>query len=505
MKLSRQALTVLEKRYLKKDEKGHVLESPQELFQRVAHTASLNNKSQYIKFLKLLTSLEFLPNSPALMNAGTSLGQLSACFVIPVEDSLESIFEALKDMAIIQQSGGGTGFSFSNLRPKGDVVKTTHGIASGPVSFMKIFNTATEVIKQGGRRRGANMGILSVHHPDILEFIKAKVKEREFSNFNLSVAISDRFMRAVLKNKKYELVNPRTKKTVQKLKARKVFNLIAKSAWSCGDPGLIFIDEINRKHPQKYGRIQATNPCGEQPLLPYESCNLGSINLTRMLKKKDFDWKKLKETVHLSIKFLDNLISANHYPLPQIEKITKRSRKIGLGVMGWAEVLIKLNIRYNSEEALRLAEKLMRFISIEARKASKGRNATLLSIAPTGTLSLIADTTPSIEPLFALSYKKKVLGGVSLPKKFKKTEAAVTALEIAPEWHVRMQAAFQKYTDSAVSKTVNLKRSAKVKDVKKVFLLAYKLKCKGITVYRYGSLKEQVLYIEDSGCAECRV
>lgn len=477
-----------------------------------------------------MANLEFLPNSPTLMNAGTDIGQLSACFVIPIEDSLKGIFEAVKDMALIQQSGGGTGFSFSRLRPKGDVVRTTHGVASGPVSFMHVFDETTEVIKQGGKRRGANMGILSADHPDIFEFITSKRKSEVLSNFNISVAATDRFMEAVKKNGRIDLINPHTKKKVKSAKALEIFDLIVNSAWETGDPGLIFLDEINQKHPlSSLGKIEATNPCGEVPLLPYESCNLGSINLAKMLKDKDIDWPKLQETIRLAVCFLDNIIEANKYPLPQIEEQTRANRKIGLGVMGFAEMLIGLGIRYDSKEALQVAEEVMGFIKKESHQASmvlgkekgsfpnfkksawhkKGyktmRNATLTTIAPTGTISLIANCSSGIEPLFSLKFVKEVLGGVKLRKQYKPSEATVTAFEIKPEWHVRMQAAFQKFTDNAVSKTINLPKTATREDVRKAYLLAYDLKCKGITVYRYGSKPQQVLYIEDSGEPCCQI
>lgn len=506
MNLSRNALTVLERRYLLKDDAGRIIETPKGLFHRVARAVS-KGRSEEKEFFNVMSHLEFLPNSPTLMNAGTDLGQLSACFALPVEDSLESIFTTLKHMAIIQQSGGGTGFSFSRLRPRGDVVKTTHGVASGPVSFMRVYNAATDIIKQGGRRRGANMGILSVHHPDILEFITSKKKGQALSNFNISVAATDRFMRAAEEGGKYELVNPRTGKIVTYIKAKKVFDLMTEMAWKTGDPGMIFIDEINRRHPaRRFGKIEATNPCGELPLLPYESCNLGSINLTKMLKGKEIDWSKINKTVKIAMHFLNNVIDANRYPIPEIRKATLRTRKIGLGVMGFAEMLIEMGIRYDSEEALVVGEKVMSFIYSATRKASK-KNATVTTIAPTGSISLIADCSSGIEPLFAEEFVKEVLGGVRLKHKLdtKQKDAVVTAMEIAPEWHVRMQAAFQKHVDNAVSKTVNLPEKAAVEDVRKVFWLAYKLKCKGITVYRYGSRPEQVLYIEDSGCLECKI
>ena len=528
IELSKEAGIVLEKRYLLKDPLNKVVESPEGLFKRVASCVSKGSEPLFDQFYSLMSSLEFLPNSPTLMNAGTELGQLSACFVLPIKDSLSSIFGSLKDMALIQQSGGGTGFSFSDLRPKGDIVRTTHGVASGPISFISIFNAATDIIKQGGRRRGANMGVFSVDHPDIIDFIRSKEKGEALKNFNISVSVSDHFMEAVEKDRAYELKNPRTKKTTEKLKARYVFDLISRLAWKTGDPGLIFIDEINRKNPTPLsGRIEATNPCGEQPLLPYESCNLGSINLHKMLDGKGLNWEKLKKTVRLAVEFLDNVIDINHFPIPEVEEMTKANRKIGLGVMGFAEMLLELGIRYDSEEALLLAGKIMKFINEEAHKRStelaekkgsfpnfkgsrwqkKGykhlRNATLTTIAPAGSISLIADCTSGIEPVFSRTYTKKVLGVVSLTRSFNKSAALVTALEIAPSWHVRMQAAFQGYCDNAVSKTVNLPHAASVNDVKKIFLLAHKLKCKGITVYRYGSKKEQVLYTEDSGEACC--
>nr|MDO8078273.1 vitamin B12-dependent ribonucleotide reductase [Candidatus Freyarchaeota archaeon] len=563
LKLSLNATQVLEKRYLLKDDHGNVVETPSQMFHRVARTIAsadrLYDRDADIEkteavFYEVMSHLEFLPNSPTLMNAGTDIGQLSACFVLPVGDSIEEIFDALKFMALIHKSGGGTGFSFSRLRPKGDFVRSTKGVASGPVSFMRIFDTATDIIKQGGRRRGANMGILRVDHPDILEFISAKEKEGSLTNFNLSVGVTDAFMEAVEKGGDYELINPRTGKPEKKLKAATVFNLIVASAWKTGDPGMVFLDEINRHNPTPtIGQIESTNPCGEVPLLPYESCNLGSINLSRMVKNSDVDWDKLRRVVRVAVHFLDNVIDANRYPLPQIEKITKENRKIGLGVMGFAELLIQLNIPYDSNEAIRVAEKVMSFISAEARKKSeelalergsfpnfdvsvwkeKGykamRNATLTTIAPTGSISIIAGTSSGIEPLFAISFVRNVIGTQLLEVNhlFEKvakergfyslelmTEIAkkgsirdmgnipedvrrvfVTALDIDPEWHVRMQAAFQKHVDNAVSKTVNLPQEATIEDVSKIFWLAYKLKCKGITVFRYGSRTEQVLVL----------
>ncbi len=560
LKLSLNAVRVLERRYLLKDEKGNVVETPSGMFQRVAKSVAFADKNYggdveetTKRFYKAMTNLEFIPNSPTLMNAGTDIGQLSACFVLPVEDSIDGIFDALKYMALIHKSGGGTGFSFSRLRPKGDVVKSTGGVASGPVSFMRIFDVATEVIKQGGRRRGANMGILRVDHPDIIEFITAKSKEGVLSNFNISVGVTDEFMEKVERDEEYELVNPRNGEVVKTVRARDIFDLIVANAWRTGDPGLVFLDEINRKNPTpEVGVIEATNPCGEVPLLPYESCNLGSVNLSKMVHKGEVDWERLAETVRLGVHFLDNVIDVNRYPLPQVEEMTKANRKIGLGVMGFAEMLIKLDIPYDSKDAIEMARKVMLFISEEARaksvelgeergsfpnfersiwagKYSAMRNATVTSIAPTGTISIIAGTSSGIEPLFAVAFVRNVIGTrlvevnplfeeVARKRGFYSRELMmkiakagtlqnvddipddvkrvfVTALDIDPEWHVRMQAAFQEYVDNAVSKTVNLPYSATLEDVRRVFMLAYKLKCKGITVYRYGSKREQVLYL----------
>ncbi|NQE04853.1 Vitamin B12-dependent ribonucleoside-diphosphate reductase [ANME-1 cluster archaeon GoMg1] len=722
LKLSLNAMEVLKRRYLLKNELEEVIETPSQMFERVAKAIarvelSYGKSKEEVKeierrFYLLMCNLEFLPNSPTLMNAGTELGQLAACFVLPVEDSIDRIFGAVKNMALIHKSGGGTGFSFSRLRPKEDVVKSTGGVASGPVSFMRVFDVATDVIKQGGKRRGANMGILNADHPDILEFIRAK-ERGEFANFNTSVAVTDEFMHAVERNKEYGLVNPRTKGEVRKIKAHEVFNEIVTYAWKTGDPGIVFMDEINRHNPiPAVGKIEATNPCltadtwvmtaegprqieeligkkfvaivngeewessedgffetgvkpvyklktaegfelrltadhlvmkveritrykvetqwsnagdlkpgdkikmnrerfvasveevvpdgvekvydvkipginafdangfvvhncGEQPLLPYDSCNLGSINVSKFVEtgEGEIDWERLREVVWISVRFLDDVIDVNRYPLPEIEKMTNANRKIGLGIMGFAELLIKLGIAYDSKDALSVGEKLMQFITNEARQCStelgleRGsfpnfelsvwnskykamRNATVTTIAPTGTISIIAGCSSGIEPIFAVAFVRNVMGGMlEINKLFEEiakergfyskeliTEIAkcgsvqdidgvpgdikgifVTALDISPEWHVQMQAAFQKYTDNAVSKTVNLPSDATWGDVKKVFLLAYKLNCKGITIYRYGS-KEQVLsldipklMLEEYVCAdseytgECRI
>ncbi|HEY82240.1 MAG TPA: adenosylcobalamin-dependent ribonucleoside-diphosphate reductase [Dehalococcoidia bacterium] len=563
LKLSVNAIKVLERRYLLRDEEGNIKETPAQLFRRVARTVAAvetnfdpaaDVKELEQAFFELMSHLEFLPNTPTLMNAGAPLGQLSACFVLPVEDSIVDIFETLKHMAIIHQSGGGTGFSFSHLRPKGDIVRSTKGVASGPVSFMKIFDAATAVMKQGGKRRGANMGILGAHHPDIVEFVLAKSDGTSLSNFNISVAVTDEFMELASQGRKWPLVNPRTGREVQSINARELLDMIVDNAWRTGDPGLIFLDEINRHNPTpQLGYLEATNPCGELPLLPYESCNLGSINLARMVSDGEIDWQKLGRVVHLAVHFLDNVIEANVFPLPQIEEITRRgNRKIGLGVMGFADALLKMGIPYNSEAGLETAERIIKFISEEARQASaelaarrgvfpnfagsihdrpngpRLRNATVLSIAPTGTISIIAGCSSGIEPLFALAFVRNVMEGTRLlevnptfeqvarergffsPELMEQVakqgtlreiggipedvrRVFVTDWDIAPEWHVRMQAVFQKYTDNSVSKTINLPPQATPEDIRRIYTLAHELKCKGITIYRYGSKKQQVL------------
>ena len=561
LKLPLNTLLVLKKRYLQKDDEKNVIETPREMFQRVTRSVSAGEshfKSKWSreevekKFFRMMTDFEFLPNSPTLMNAGTSIGQLSACFVLPVEDSIEGIFDALKNMAKIHQTGGGTGFDFSRLRPRGDLVASTKGEASGPVSFMSIFNQATGVIVQGGRRRGANMGILRCDHPDIVDFVEAKIEEGAFSNFNLSVAVTDEFMEAVKKNRKFDLVNPRTRKAARSIKARVLFDLIVYSAWRTGDPGLIFIDEINRRNPTpKLGRIEATNPCGEIPLLPNESCNLASVNLSKFVRNGSLEWDRLAEVIQWGVRFLDDVIEVNKYPLPQIQEMTFANRKIGLGVMGFADMLIKLGIPYNQEAAVRMASSVMRFFHQESLKASqllarergvfpnhrksvfprkniRMRHATVNTVAPTGTISIIAGCSSGIEPLFALSFVRNVLSGrrlyeihslfeeelrfrnlyskeilaevgkvgsiqdiKQLPAELRKV--FVTTFDVPPEQHLRIQAAFQRYTDNSVSKTINLPFDSTVEDVRKNYLMAHELKCKGITIYRYGTKKNQVL------------
>lgn len=564
--LTPHAIKILERRYLKKDSQGRVIETPEEMFWRVARNIAeaehlykcpISQEALSEIFFRMMASFDFLPNSPCLMNAGRELQQLSACFVLPIEDSLESIFETVKQTALIHQSGGGTGFSFSHLRPKDDTVQSTGGMASGPISFMKVFNMATEVIKQGGTRRGANMGVLRIDHPDILEFIAIKQQPNEMENFNLSVGITREFMESYGKDGDYGLINPRTKKEVRRLRARDVMEALVKGAWETGDPGVLFLDRINEKNPTpQLGEIETTNPCGEVPLLPYEACVLGSINLSQMLKRKEKGWEvdfeKIRNTVRNAVHFLDNVIDVNQYPLPQITQMTKGNRKVGLGVMGLAHFLIRLGIPYSSRKALEVAKGVMSFIQSQARERSmelaemrgvfpnyKGsiydqpggmrlRNATLTSIAPTGTLSLLANCSSGIEPLFAIQYIRRALEEMEIPiidplfleygeeMKFLNPEILqslsegatlqeltqvpkevkelfVTTFEISPEWHIKMQAAFQEYTDNAVSKTINFPRDATQEDVRKAFLLAYQEGCKGITVYRSGSKRGQVL------------
>ena len=572
LKLPLNTILVLERRYLKKDEKGQAIESTSQMFRRIAKSIA-EVERQYGKtdaqianyeneFYQLMTNLEFIPNSPTLMNAGTMFKQLSACFVLPIEDSIESIFDTLKAAAIIHKTGGGTGFSFSRLRPKRDIVRTTGGVASGAISFARIYDTATEVMKQGGRRRGANMGVLQVDHPEIMDFIVAKEREGVLRNFNLSVAATDKFMKAVEEDRDFALINPRNLQTVETLKARAIWNLLIMMAWKNGEPGIIFLDTINRHNPTpKLGRMEATNPCGEQPLLPYESCNLGSIDVSKFAAEDGkIDWERLRKTVRLAVRFLDNVIDANVYTLPEIEKTTKGNRKIGLGVMGFADMLIKMGIQYNTEEGLETGETLMKFINTEARKTSvelgkeKGnfpnfsesiwakqfktmRNATVTTIAPTGTISIIANCSQGIEPLFAIVYIREVAESFGrslvevnplfesiavregfyseeLMKKIaKKTSIQdveeipervrhlfVVAHNMQAEWHIRMQATFQKHTDNAVSKTTNFPNSATPDDIDKTYWLAYTLGCKGVTVYRHGSREKQILRpIESEG------
>ncbi len=562
--LSLNALKVLEKRFLRKDSEGSLLETPSQMFKRVASNIAQADTfyggdvlATTEKFYERMRKLEFLPNTPTLMNAGTQVQQLVASFVLPVEDSIESIFDALKYAAIVHKTGGGTGFSFSKLRPKHDVIVTSQGQSTGPTAFMRLFDAATNIIKEGGAQRGANIGILRVDHPDVLEFIHLKADGKSFTNFNLSVGVTDTFMEAVLNDREYSIINPRTKQPVTTLSARGVFDNIIALAWQRGDPGLVFLDKINQQNPLiGLGEIEATDPCGDQPLMPFESAPLGAINLLSCVRHDDFDWDKLRMLVHDAVHFLDNVIDVNKYPLPEIEKASKASRKIGVGVMGFADVLYHLGIPYNSEEGLSWAERIMKFVKEEAIAKSialaeqRGtfpawqdstfaqrnlplRNAGLITIAPTGTVSMIADVSPSLEPNFAISFVKNVMGDTDLVyvnKVFSKIakkrgfysdqlmreiadrggiqhipaipddtkRVFITAQEISPEWHIRMQAAFQKHTDNAISKTINFAADASLQEVSQGFMLAYKLGCKGLTVYRDKSLDQQVINIAHS-------
>lgn len=574
--LSENAVKVLERRYLKRDEEGILLEKPGDMFIRVAgNIASAEKKygktEEEVKevekqFFDIMADLDFLPNSPTLMNAGKELQQLAACFVLPVGDSMNAIFEALKETALIQKSGGGVGYSFSNIRPKNDVVLSTKGVSSGPISFMTVFNAATDTIKQGGTRRGANMGILRVDHPDILDFITSKENNEKLTNFNISVGVTEKFMKAVENDDEYEIINPRTKEVVDRYRAKEVFGKIVDHAWKNGDPGIIFLDRLNKDNPTpNQGQIESTNPCGEQPLLPYEACNLGSINLAHMVKEeegiKKVDYDRLKNVTYTAVRFLDDVIDMSRYPLEKISKMAHGNRKIGLGVMGYADLLIILGIPYDSEEALELAQKIMSFIQDESKNASrelakekgifpnfKGsvydspdgyeiRNATTTTIAPTGTLSIIADCSSGVEPIFAISFVKNVMDNDRLveindyfeelankegfyskelmekiaekgnlkdieevPSRYRRV--FITAHEISPIWHVRTQAAFQKFVDNAVSKTVNFSNDATVQDVENVYMLAYRLGCKGITIFRDKSRGTQVLEVEGKKKAE---
>ena len=559
LSLSENALKVLQKRYLGKDEGGVVRENPEQMFRRIADAiASSNSQVSEREFLaeeyyRFMASLDFLPNSPTIMNAGRPLGQLSACFVLPVGDSMPEIFDTVKATALIHQTGGGTGFSFSRLRPKGAVVRSTGGQASGPVSFMKVINASTDAIKQGGTRRGANMGILRIDHPDILEFIDCKMDLTQVTNFNISVAITDVFMKAVKEDGEYDLIAPHNGEVVGRLRARDVFDKIAHNAWANGEPGLFFIDTANRANPTpSRWTYEATNPCGEQVLGPYESCNLGSINLERHVRsngtgKSEVDWERLAHSVYLAVRFLDNVVDANRFPIPELAAVNQGTRRIGLGIMGFARLLMRLEIPYDSEEGLEMAEKVMAFIRDEAERTSQDlakvhgpfpyfedigtrkRNSHLLTIAPTGTISMIADTSSGCEPEFSIIWYKNVMDGTHLPYTLEMFEVVArregfwsdglaekivanhgscrglsevpekwqrvfaTAHDIAPRWHVRMQAAFQKYIDAAVSKTINLPQEATVEDVEDSYLLSFELGCKGITVYRDGSRHNQVL------------
>jgi ribonucleoside-diphosphate reductase alpha chain len=569
-KISDNALKVLAKRYLLKGESGEVVETPEDMFQRIArNVASVDHfhndrdaEKEEKEFHRMMRALEFLPNSPTIMNAGTRMQQLAACFVIPVGDSIEQIFDAVKFAAVIHQTGGGTGFSFSRLRPAGDIVASTGGTASGPISFMKVFDVATDAVKQGGRRRGANMGVLRVDHPDIGEFVRVKSDLKTLSNFNISVGVTDDFMDRSAQGRRLDLINPRTSGVSGSIHAGSLMDEICSLAWSTGDPGMIFLDEINRTNPTPgLGEIEATNPCGEVPLLPFEACNLGSVNLDRMLVERrgqhEIDYDKLKDTVDAGVRFLDNVIDASKYPLKQIDLIVKGNRKIGLGVMGFADMLAKLGLPYGSKGSEELAESIIRTIREQAEDSTKTigeqrgdfpnieasdfssprRNATVLSIAPTGTISMIANCSSGIEPFFALYYDKHVLDGEVLHEKnqyfFEQIKESglntdrilelmtnnwsiqgiddipddirktfVTAHDVEPARQVQMQSIFQKHVDNAVSKTINLPESSSVEDVRSIYMLAYELRCKGITVYREGTKPGQV-YTSSGRSVEC--
>jgi ribonucleoside-diphosphate reductase alpha chain len=566
LKFSTEALKILERRYLLKNSEGRIAETPKGMLCRVAKNVAQADKlygakeeevkETEEKFYQLMKDLKFLPNSPTLMNAGTRSQQLSSCFVLPIKDNMSGIFGSLKDSALIHQRGSGTGFSFSRLRPKGDSVKGSQGVAAGPVSFMKVYDKALETIKQGGVRPGANMAVLRVDHPDIIRFIEIKRDLNSLKNFNISVAVTDRFMKAVETDKEYYIINPRLEKHVGRLRARDVFAMITQNAWKTGDPGLIFIDEINKKHPVKQlGEIETTNQCGEAPLLPHEGIVLGSLNLNKFIIDNDVDWDQLKESINTAVHFLDNVIDMNSYPNKLIEEQTKMTRKFGLGIMGFADLLVKLTIKYDSEEGLEMAEKLMSFIKLSAYEMSaklaekrgvfpawkdsehykfsrRMHNATCISISPTGTISILAGASSGCEPFFAISYHKTVFGDTSLVhlnKTFEKIanergfyspelirkiassggiqsfkevpkdvrEIFVTAQDITPEWHVKMQATLQRNVDNSISKTINFPSTAAIKDVENAYLLAWKGKCKGITTYRDGSYEEQVINIGD--------
>ncbi|MBD3230585.1 MAG: adenosylcobalamin-dependent ribonucleoside-diphosphate reductase [Candidatus Lokiarchaeota archaeon] len=556
------AIKILNNRYLIKDEAGNVVEKPEEMLHRVAKNIAKADlkfdysereiKKQEKEFFKMMDNLEFLPNSPTLMNAGTTFQQLSACFVLPINDNLDSIFNTIKNTALIHQTGGGTGFNFSKLRPKNDIVRGIPS-AAGPVNFMKIYDATTDIIKQGGRRRGANMGILNCNHPDIIDFITAKMDTELLKNFNISVGIKDDFINAAINDNSYDLINPRTNEKVKSVDAKKILELISMVAWRTGDPGMIFLDTINKENPLKeIGLIQSTNPCGEVPLFPYESCNLGSINLSKLVKNGSFDYDRLKTLIHTAVHFLDNVIDMCKFPIEKITEMVHKTRKIGLGIMGYADLLFQLKIPYDSERALDFIEEMMQVFKKEAFSASeklaeikgpfpyidksiykekrKIRNSTIISIAPTGTISMLADCTSGIEPVYGLIFTRKILedeqitilnkylkkelqklgnlnnvintlkktGSIqdtNLPKETK--EIFKTTLEIDPMYHLKTQATFQKYVDNSISKTINLPTHTPPEKIKEIFIRAWKLGCKGITIYRNQSRSEQVLHYSE--------